>query len=96
MEAVDAGVARLVTTDPARIVAGVERLLDVPTEYEAMSRGANPVGDGQASKRIVNDLLNAGGMRQGADLAPELATVDPSSEAAMAMRMATPISQPTL
>ena len=96
MEAVDAGVARLVTTDPACIVAGVERLLDVPTEYEAMSRGANPFGDGQASKRIVDDLLNAGGMRQGADLVPELATVNRSSDVVMAAHMTTPVSQPTL
>lgn len=57
MEAVEAGVARLVTTDPSLIVAGVEELLDSRKKYEAMSTGANPFGDGRASQRIVKDLV---------------------------------------
>ena len=57
IEAVEAGVARLVTTDPSLIVAGVNELLDSQRAYDAMSNGANPFGDGHASERIVNDLL---------------------------------------
>jgi UDP-N-acetylglucosamine 2-epimerase (non-hydrolysing) len=57
LEAVEAGVARLVTTDPNRIIAGVNELLDSPAAYKAMSSGANPFGDGKASQRIVRDLL---------------------------------------
>jgi len=58
IEAVEAGVARLVTTDPHRIVAGVTELLDSRSTYKAMSSGANPFGDGRASERIVKDLLS--------------------------------------
>jgi UDP-N-acetylglucosamine 2-epimerase (non-hydrolysing) len=60
IEAIEAGVARLVTTEPDLIIAGVEELLDSRRTYEAMSTGANPFGDGQASKRIVKDLLACG------------------------------------
>lgn len=61
LEAVEAGVARLVTTDPNRIVAGVNDLLDSPAAYKTMSSGANPFGDGKASQRIVRDLLTCSG-----------------------------------
>jgi UDP-N-acetylglucosamine 2-epimerase (non-hydrolysing) len=91
MEAVDAGVARLVTTDPARIVAGVERLLDVPAEHEAMSHGANPFGDGRASRLIVNDLLNVGRSQHPAD---QTANVNPLSNAEVHSRPRPPLSQP--
>lgn len=54
-EAIDAGVSRLVGTDPDRIVAGVNEALE-----RGMQRGiVNPYGDGQASRRIVREILNA-------------------------------------
>lgn len=56
-EAIEAGVARLVGTDPAEIEAGVAELLDDPRRYAAMANGATPYGDGRASARIVADLL---------------------------------------
>ena len=52
-EAVDAGTARLVGTDPDTILAEASRLLTDQTAYEAMSRAVNPFGDGQASQRIL-------------------------------------------
>ena len=52
-EAVEAGTVRLVGTDPARIVAEAETLLDNPEMYRRMSRVHNPYGDGQASGRIL-------------------------------------------
>jgi UDP-N-acetylglucosamine 2-epimerase (non-hydrolysing) len=58
-EGVEAGVARLVGTDPARIVAEARRLLDSPAEHARMSRATNPYGDGLASARIVDALLAA-------------------------------------
>ncbi len=58
-EAVEAGVSRLVGTDPHTIVAESERLLDNPEAYAAMSRGANPYGDGRASERIAAAILEA-------------------------------------
>ena len=55
-EAVDAGCARLVGTDPDRIVEEVTRLLDDPGAYAAMARVANPFGDGRAAQRCVDAL----------------------------------------
>lgn len=55
-EAVEAGVARLVGTDPAAVHGEVVRLLREPAAYAAMSTGASPYGDGFASARIVADL----------------------------------------
>ena len=52
-EAVDAGTARLVGTDPAEIVEQASRLLENEAAYEEMSRAVNPFGDGQASERIL-------------------------------------------
>ncbi|MGB1415995.1 MAG: non-hydrolyzing UDP-N-acetylglucosamine 2-epimerase [Synechococcus sp.] len=52
-EAVDAGTARLIGTDPDSIAAEASRLLSDQTAYDAMSRAVNPFGDGQASQRIL-------------------------------------------
>ncbi len=59
-EGVDAGTARLVGTDPNRILSEVRRLLDDPDHYSAMSRAHNPFGDGHASERIVRIMLDGG------------------------------------
>ncbi len=56
-EGIQAGTARLVGTDPDRIVHEVTKLLDIPAEYDAMAKAVNPYGDGQASRRIVESLL---------------------------------------
>lgn len=55
-EGVEAGTARLVGTDPDRIVAEATRLLDDQDAYDAMSRAHNPFGDGRATGRIVELL----------------------------------------
>lgn len=52
-EAVAAGVARLVGTDPGRIEAAVLDLFENEESYCAMSRSINPYGDGLAAKRSV-------------------------------------------
>ncbi|HML06947.1 MAG TPA: UDP-N-acetylglucosamine 2-epimerase (non-hydrolyzing) [Xanthobacteraceae bacterium] len=57
IEAVEAGVARLVSTNPAAIVAAVDEIMDCEEAYAAMASGANPFGDGRASERIVRDLV---------------------------------------
>jgi UDP-N-acetylglucosamine 2-epimerase (non-hydrolysing) len=57
-EGVAAGTARLVGTEPDRIVAEATRLLDDPAAYAAMARAHNPFGDGKATGRIV-ELLAA-------------------------------------
>ena len=58
-EGIEAGTARLVGTDPTRIVAQTERLLDDPAAHAAMARAHNPFGDGRAAERIVEVLAQA-------------------------------------
>lgn len=51
-EGVEAGVARLVGTNPDRIVAEARALLADPARYQEMAHAVNPYGDGQAAVRI--------------------------------------------
>ncbi|NGO73397.1 UDP-N-acetylglucosamine 2-epimerase (non-hydrolyzing) [Streptomyces sp. SB3404] len=55
-EAVEAGAARLVGTDPETIVSAAGRLLDDPAEYRRMAGAGNPFGDGRAAARILARL----------------------------------------
>ena len=59
-EAIEAGTARLVGTEPARIEAEVQRLLEDPAAYAAMAHAVNPFGDGHAAEKIVEALLGSG------------------------------------
>lgn len=52
-EGIEAGVARLVGTDPERIVAEASRLIVSPDAWLEMARAVNPYGDGQAASRIA-------------------------------------------
>ncbi|HYX52793.1 MAG TPA: UDP-N-acetylglucosamine 2-epimerase (non-hydrolyzing) [Candidatus Limnocylindrales bacterium] len=56
-EAIEAGTALLVGTDPNKIVAEATRLLDSRHDYEKMARVSNPFGSGDAARRIVDHLL---------------------------------------
>lgn len=56
-EGVEAGTAKVIGTDRARIVDESARLLENPVEYEGMAQAVNPYGDGRASQRIVAALL---------------------------------------
>ena len=53
-EAVEAGTAKLVGTDPAAILKEASMLLDDENAYAVMSKAVNPFGDGQASQRILD------------------------------------------
>lgn len=57
-EGVSAGTARLVGTDSQAIVNNANRLLDDPAAYKSMAERHNPYGDGKASQRILEELLN--------------------------------------
>lgn len=57
-EAVSAGAARIVGTDTERIVSETAKLLNDPAAHAAMAQSINPYGDGLASKRIIDVLLN--------------------------------------
>ncbi len=58
-EGVQAGTVKLVGTDKEKIVQETARLLEERAEYERMARAVNPYGDGRASERIVNRLLES-------------------------------------
>jgi UDP-N-acetylglucosamine 2-epimerase (non-hydrolysing) len=64
-EALEAGTALLVGTDPERIYAEAKRLLENPQAQAAMARANNPYGDGHAAERIVAALLEASGAQAG-------------------------------
>lgn len=57
-EGVQAGVLKLVGTDPNRIYSEAANLLDDSRAYAAMAHAANPYGDGLAAGRIVKALLD--------------------------------------
>jgi UDP-N-acetylglucosamine 2-epimerase (non-hydrolysing) len=57
-EAITAGTASLVGTDPERIFRTVTSLLDDPACYKRMTSNPNPYGDGHASERIVEFLAS--------------------------------------
>lgn len=57
-EGVTAGVAELMGTDGAKIVARASALWTDPEAYRAMSMVASPYGDGQAARRTVEALLH--------------------------------------
>ncbi len=56
-EGIDAGTLKLVGTDADTIYEETMRLLTDKAEYERMSRASNPYGDGQASRRIVDAII---------------------------------------
>ncbi|MEB3102524.1 non-hydrolyzing UDP-N-acetylglucosamine 2-epimerase [Ferviditalea candida] len=56
-EGLEAGTLKLVGTDKSMIYSEGRRLLTDQTAYEAMSRAANPYGDGKAAQRIADAIL---------------------------------------
>ena len=57
-EGIAAGVARLVGTEPDRIVGEAGRLLGDPQWHARMASGGSPYGDGHAGERIVRAIEN--------------------------------------
>jgi UDP-N-acetylglucosamine 2-epimerase (non-hydrolysing) len=57
-EALDAGTVKLVGTNFDKIVYEVSELIEDAAYYEKMSKAVNPYGDGLASKRIIDMLIN--------------------------------------
>lgn len=56
-EAVEAGTVKLVGTNKNAIITEANILIRNSNAYEKMSRAINPYGDGNASKRIVDNIL---------------------------------------
>ncbi|MBN1580629.1 MAG: UDP-N-acetylglucosamine 2-epimerase (non-hydrolyzing) [Anaerolineae bacterium] len=55
-EGVTAGTVKLVGTDRSKIVAWTTHLLDDSVVYRSMAQAVNPYGDGQAARRIVDEM----------------------------------------
>ena len=58
-EAVDVGTVRVVGIDREKIISEAEVLLEDKNIYDSMAKAINPYGDGHASERIAEVLLNA-------------------------------------
>jgi UDP-N-acetylglucosamine 2-epimerase (non-hydrolysing) len=61
-EAIEAGTARLVGTDPGRVFAEVDRLLTSQASYRAMANAVNPYGDGRAARRTAQAIEHLFGL----------------------------------
>ena len=57
-EVLEAGTAKLVGTNSEMIVKEAQKLLDDASEYDRMSKAHNPYGDGKASLRIREFIIN--------------------------------------
>jgi len=57
-EGVSAGVLKLVGTDTGKIIGETTRLLTDQSAWAKMAHAANPFGDGHASERIVQGILD--------------------------------------
>ncbi|WP_299363743.1 non-hydrolyzing UDP-N-acetylglucosamine 2-epimerase [Winogradskyella sp.] len=57
-EALQVGTVLLVGTDKSKIIKETNRLLNSKSNYDTMSKLHNPYGDGKASERIVDYILN--------------------------------------
>lgn len=56
-EAVEAGTVRVVGVEKENIIDAAEILLNNKIEYEKMAKAVNPYGNGQASEKIVEHIL---------------------------------------
>ena len=62
-EAVEAGTVKIAGVDKNVIISMAEELLDNEDAYNKMAHAANPYGDGDASRRTVEAILYAFGLR---------------------------------
>jgi UDP-N-acetylglucosamine 2-epimerase (non-hydrolysing) len=56
-EGVEAGILRLVGTNPENIVSNTVELLENPSVYQKMAQSSNPFGDGYAAEKIIDALI---------------------------------------
>lgn len=56
-EGIEAGTAKLVTTDPLKVIRETQTLISNREAFESMSLAINPYGDGHASERITTFLM---------------------------------------
>lgn len=57
-EAVEAGTVKVVGVDEEKIYQEAITLIENPEAYKKMAQAVNPYGDGHASERIINHIVN--------------------------------------
>jgi UDP-N-acetylglucosamine 2-epimerase (non-hydrolysing) len=57
-EGIEAGVLKLVGTDPERIISETVNLLENKAAYDLMAGSKNPFGDGYAAEKIIQAVLD--------------------------------------
>lgn len=57
-EAIEAGTAKLIGTEPEKILAAASELLSNQNIYDTMATAINPFGDGHAAERIIDIIGN--------------------------------------
>lgn len=57
IEAVEAGTVKIVGTSKENIIKEANDLINISKEYLKMSKATNPYGDGRASVRIINKII---------------------------------------
>ena len=58
IEAIEAGTAKLIGTNQDEIFKQINQLIENNKSYELMSNAINPYGDGYASLKIINSIIN--------------------------------------
>jgi UDP-N-acetylglucosamine 2-epimerase (non-hydrolysing) len=61
-EAIEAGTVKLIGTEKQRVFSETKLLLEDQSLYDQMAGACNPYGDGQASRRIVRNILYRHGL----------------------------------
>ena len=56
-EGIDSGTLKLVGTDEENIYESTKKLLTNKDQYDKMSKASNPYGDGKASIRITDAII---------------------------------------
>lgn len=98
IEAVEAGCAQLVGTDPERIAAEAGRLLTDPAARAAMVAAGNPFGDGRAAERAAQAVAWRLGLASCPDPLPpqrSVTSVRPRSASALRRVLTQPLRRRT-
>ena len=99
IEAVEAGCARLVGTDPERVRVEATRLLTEPAARAEMVAAGNPFGDGRAAERAAQAVAWRLGLAPRPDPMPaprSVASVRPRSASALRRVLAQPLRRRTV
>jgi UDP-N-acetylglucosamine 2-epimerase (non-hydrolysing) len=97
VEAIDAGCARLVGTDPGRVLVEASRLLDDQEARAGMVAAGNPFGDGRAAERSARAVAHLLGLAERPEeLQRSVASLRPRNASAFRRVFAQPLRRRTI